>query len=105
MKVMYSTWTGVHGFNISPASSAGKTDATLLVNNSQHCSMLQVRLFAHPVDCCCVLLGVVALKLKLVKRLATGNQFWDLLRPFYRALDLSFHTTFLIAPVFAVSFL
>ena len=66
--------------------------------------MLQVRLFAHPVDCCFVLLGVVAQRLKLVKRLATGSQCWDLLRPFHRALDLSFYTTFLIAPVFAVSF-
>ena len=37
--------------------------------NAVGCYML--RPFAHPVACCCVLLGVVAQSLKQVKRLAT----------------------------------
>ena len=38
-----------------------QTDATLfLANNSQHCWVLHVAPFAHPVACCFVLLGVVA---------------------------------------------
>ena len=63
-----------------------------------------LRPFARPVACCCVLLGVVAQRLKLVKRLAKGHQCWDLLRPFHLDLDLSSLTTYLIAPVFTVSF-
>ena len=54
-------------------------------------------LFAHPVACCCVLLGVVAQKLKPVKLLAMckrmqqptrllGQQSLELLRPFTRNL-------------------
>ena len=53
--------------------------------------------FAHPVACCCVLLGVVAQSLIPVKRLAKcnrtqqfptmlGYQCWELLRPFARSL-------------------
>ena len=38
-----------------------------------------LRLSAHPVACCCVLLGVVAQSLKTVKLLANNSQ---LLRPF-----------------------
>ena len=41
-----------------------------------------LRMFAHPVACCVVLLGAVAQSLKLIKRLA--QQCWDLLRPFSR---------------------
>ena len=44
----------------SVALSPLPTEAALLANNSQHCWMLYVRPFAHPVACCCVLLGVVA---------------------------------------------
>ena len=40
-----------------------QTNSTLLVNNSQHCWMLHV----HVIACCCLLLGVVAHSLKLVK--------------------------------------
>ena len=57
-----------------------------------------LRPFAHPVACCCVLLGVVAQSLKPVKRPTTckraqqvptlsGQQFWQLLRPFARSLS------------------
>ena len=35
-----------------------------------------------------MLLGVVAQRLKPVKRLATGHQYWELLRPFHLALFL-----------------
>ena len=52
-----------------------------------------LRLFAHPVACCCVLLGVVAAQsLKPVKLLATWKrtqqlqQCWELLRPFQTML-------------------
>ena len=41
-------------------SSPIQTDATLLVNNSQHYGSYMLHLFAHPVACCCVLLGFVA---------------------------------------------
>ena len=62
-----------------------------------------LRLFAHPVECCCVLLGVVARSSKPVKRLARrkqtqqlprvlGQQCWGLLRPFARRLRV--HTSF-----------
>ena len=44
-----------------------KTDATLSANNSQYCLMFTLPLFAHPVACGCVLLGVVAQSLKQVK--------------------------------------
>ena len=51
-----------------------------------------LRLFAHPVTCCCVLTGDDAPSLKLVKLLAKcklahqlstllGQQSWELLRP------------------------
>ena len=54
-------------------------------------------LFAHPVTCCWMRLGVVAQSLKPVKRLTTckrtqqlpillGQQCWELLRPFVRKL-------------------
>ena len=43
-----------------------------------------------------MLLRVVAQRLKLVKRLTTGNQCWDLLRPFHLALDLAFIQRFLL---------
>ena len=42
------------------------------------------------------MLRVVAQRLKLVKRLTTGNQCWDLLRPFHLALDLAFIQRFLL---------
>ena len=42
-------------------------DKTLLANNSQYCWMFHVRLFAHSVACCWMLLHVVAQSLKLVK--------------------------------------
>ena len=42
----------------------------LLANNSQNCWMLHAALFAQPVACCCVLLGVVAQSLKPVNLLA-----------------------------------
>ena len=32
-------------------------------------------------------------RLKPVNRLAMGHQYWELLRPFHLALDLSFHKT------------
>ena len=62
-----------------------------------------LRPFAHPVECCCVLLGVVAQSLKPVKRLARrkqtqqlsrllGQQCWELLRPFAHRLRV--HTSF-----------
>ena len=55
-----------------------------------------LRPFAHPVACCCVLLGVIAQSLKPVKRLATckraqklptlsGQQCRELLGPFARS--------------------
>ena len=45
-----------------------QTDATLLANNSE-CTLLDQKCYilrpcAHPVACCCVLLGVVAQSLK-----------------------------------------
>ena len=57
-----------------------------------------LRPFAHLVACCCVLLEVVAQSLKPVKRSTTckraqqvpnlsGQQFWELLRPFARGLS------------------
>ena len=57
-----------------------------------------LRPFAHLVACCCVLLEVVAQSLKPVKRSTTckraqqvpalsGQQFWELLRPFARSLS------------------
>ena len=68
-----------------------KQHVWLTIPNIFGCYML--RPFAHPVACCCVLLGVVAQSLKPVKRLATckrtqqlttllGQQCWELLRPF-----------------------
>ena len=59
-----------------------------------------LRPLAHPVACCCVLLGVVAQSLKPVKRLAPckwtyqlptllGQQCWGLLRSFARSLTRS----------------
>ena len=44
-----------------PKESPVQTDATLLVNNSQHCWMLHVasRPFAHPLSCCWKLLHKV----------------------------------------------
>ena len=39
----------------------------LLANNSQNCWMLHVALFAQPVACSCVLLGVVAQKFETGK--------------------------------------
>ena len=62
-----------------------------------------LRLFAHSVACCYVLLGVVAQSLKPVKRLARrkyrqqlprllGQHYWELLRPFARRLRV--HTSF-----------
>ena len=62
-----------------------QTDATLL---DVTCC---VRLHAHPVACCCVLLGVVAQSLTPVKLLATikrTQQLSTLLRPFARSLTL-----------------
>ena len=56
-------------------------------SNIVGCYML--RPFAHPVACCCVLLGVVAQSLKPVKLLGlglVGQQCWELLRPFARSL-------------------
>ena len=58
-----------------------------------------LRPFAHPVACCCGLLGVVAQSLKPVKLLATrkrtqqlpillGQQCWELLCPFVRRFNL-----------------
>ena len=72
-----------------------KTDATLSANNSQYCLMFTLPLFAHPVACGCVLLGVVEQSLKQVKLLAAfkqtqqiptllGQQCWELLSPFVR---------------------
>ena len=49
-----------------------------------------VRPFAHPVSCCCMLLGVVAESLKPVKLLATckrTQQLPTMLRPFARGLS------------------
>ena len=57
-----------------------------------------MRPFAHPFARCCLLLGVVAQSLKPVKRSTTckraqqvptlsGQQFWELLRPFARSLS------------------
>ena len=51
-----------------------KTDATLSANNSQYCLMFTLPLFAHPVACGCVLLGVVAQSLKQVKLIAAFKQ-------------------------------
>ena len=73
-----------------------KTDATLSANNSQYCLMFTLPLFANPVACGCVLLGVVAQSLKRVKLLAAfkqtqqiptllGQQCWELLSPFVRS--------------------
>ena len=70
-----------------------KTDVTLSANNSQYCLMFTLPLFAHPVACVCVLLGVVAQSLKQVKLIAAfkqtqqlptllGQQCWELLCPF-----------------------
>ena len=54
----------------------------------QKCYIL--RPFAHPVACCCVLLGVVAQSLKPPVKLLTpckGTQHcWELLRPFSRTI-------------------
>ena len=47
-----------------------QTDTPLLANNSQHCWMLHVPPFGHPVACCCVLLRVVTQSLKPVEPLA-----------------------------------
>ena len=53
-----------------------------------------LRPFAHPVACCCVLLGVVAQSLNPVKLLAKCKQtqqvpaMLELLRPFARSLTL-----------------
>ena len=77
-----------------------KTDATLSANNSQYCLMFTLPLFAHPVACGCVLLGVVAQSLKQVKLLAAfkqtqqiptllGQQCWELLCPFALGFSLS----------------
>ena len=82
----------INYYNLSPV----KTDATLLASNSQYCLMFTLRLFAHPVACGCVLLGVVAQSLKQVKLFATfkqtqqlptllGQQCWKLLCPFVRS--------------------
>ena len=49
-----------------------------------------VRPFAHPVSCCCMLLGVAAESLKPVKLLATckrTQQLPTMLRPFARGLS------------------
>ena len=73
-----------------------KTDVTLSANNSQYCLMFTLPLFAHPVACVCVLLGVVAQSLKQVKLIAAfkqtqqlptllGQQCWELLCPFVRS--------------------
>ena len=70
-----------------------KTDVTLSANNSQYCLMFTLPLFAHPVACVCVLLGVVVQSLKQVKLIAAfkqtpqlptllGQQCWELLCPF-----------------------
>ena len=59
-----------------------------------------LRPFAHPVACCCMLLGVVSQSLKPFKRLAPckwthqlptplGQQYWELLRPFGLSLTRS----------------
>ena len=60
-----------------------QTDATFL---DQKCYIL--RPFAHPVACCCVLLGVVAQSVKPPVKLlppCKGTQLrWELLRPFSR---------------------
>ena len=84
------------------AYSPVQTDGLLLANNSQHCWMLHVPPFGHPVACCCflsccVLLRVVAQSLKPVEPLAMckrtqqlstlfGQQFWELWRPLVRSL-------------------
>ena len=76
-------------------------DATLLTNNSQHCSMLHVASVCTP---CCMLLNVVAC---CCAKFETGQTFnlvqtdatlltynfqhcWELLRPFARSLTVHF---------------
>ena len=56
-----------------------------------------LRPFAHPVACCCVLLGVVAERLKPVKRLAPckrSQHCWELLSPFARSFKGDFVHSF-----------
>ena len=68
------------------------TDASRNGRNIVECYML--RPLAHPVACCCVLLGVVVQSLKAVKLLATyklprilGVVGQQKLRPFARGLN------------------
>ena len=96
MKVMYSTCTEVHGFKIWPASSAGKTDATLLANNSQHSSMLQVRPFAHPVACCLRVAGSCCAKIETGQTFSYGPSmlgFVASVSPSFR-LNLSYKVSY-----------
>ena len=67
-----------------------QTDATLLASNSQHCGCYMLRLFAHPVACCWMLLRVVAQSLKPVVLLAPSKRTqhcWELLRVFACSLS------------------
>ena len=57
----------IEGFMVPSLLIPVQTIATSLVNNSQHCWMLHVASVCKP---CCMLLGVVAQSLKLVKLLS-----------------------------------